>query len=128
MRLAAIEQGSARECLPPEIECPEVALGTARADRAPEVVRGVALPELHQPGDGFALEIADLRPIVRADIGIAQVVDEVARKLRRYGRLRDQIVRISQMVVVGSPQPVLDLSEQPLRDGLPDRGVVSREG
>jgi hypothetical protein len=61
MGLAAIEEPAGGEGLARKVERPEVALGTAGADRVPDVVGLAALPECHQPGDH--LEAADARPI-----------------------------------------------------------------
>jgi hypothetical protein len=54
VRLAAMEQLGVGKGFAREVERPDIALGAARDDRPPKGVVIVALPKVHQPGDGLA--------------------------------------------------------------------------
>src|SRR6476646_2241108 len=81
---------------------------------------------VHQPGDGLAFEIAGLRAVMRADIWIAEIVDEIVAERCRDRRITHQIVWIAEMgcvrgahAVLGLVQNIADRPRLPCAKGLP---------
>jgi len=111
MRLVGMNEDRAGHRLAAEIEGPEVPLGAARADRAPEAV-AVAVPQPLEPGNRLALQRADFGGVVRPGIGIAEVVDEIASETSETGGREGEVVGVAHVAGMGRHDALLGAVER----------------
>ena len=108
---AVNDDGIRWQGLAAQVNAPDVAFCAAGTDRAPVVVQIRATPETHQPRDRFTLKSADLGRVMRANVGIAKVVDQKVLQCGGHSGDEGKVIGIAEMRLVGCAHALLGLNQ-----------------